>query len=500
MNLKLPKSYHNRISYIGTIISLINILLMFVFAIVSAFRVESSLYDGLYLFLVLPSFLVFGLFLIPVGMFFNIRKSKRNNTNLIEKSLVIDLNNKHQRNALVIFAIGTLLFVVFTMVGSYEAFHYTESNNFCGTMCHTVMEPEYNAYQNSSHAKVMCVECHIGSGAEWFVKAKISGLYQVYSVLFDKYPTPIPTPIHNLRPAKETCEQCHWPQKFYPNLLRSKKHYLTDEANTEWNIDLKIKVGTTHNSKDLKKGIHWHINNDVKIEYITTDEKREMIPYVRSINLATNDTVIFENTMDPITKEGIDTIAFRTMDCLDCHNRPAHNFNTPQQMIDYAMADGEISKSLPNIKSISMELLFADYSTTDSALMVIENKITAYYKDKYPEIFKNDKALIDKAIARITKDFQNNFFPEMKANWDSYPVHIGHKTYLGCFRCHSGTHQSKDGELISKDCNLCHAIMSQGSDSLEVAPFNGYLEFKHPVDIDGEWKENLCSDCHRNLF
>lgn len=168
-----------------------------------------------------------------------------NKSKTIERKLpFIDLNRKDHRNAFLIFAAGTTIFLFISALGSYEAFHYTESTEFCGTLCHSVMNPEYTAYQNSAHAKVRCVECHVGTGADWYVKSKLSGLYQVYAVIANVYPKPIPTPIKNLRPARETCEECHWPQKFYSRQLRTEKHFLTDEKNSEWDISLIMKIVT----------------------------------------------------------------------------------------------------------------------------------------------------------------------------------------------------------------------------------------------------------------
>ena len=86
-------------------------------------------------------------------------------------------------------------------LGSYRVFEETESPQFCGALCHTVMKPEYTAYKISPHSRVRCTECHIGPGASWFVRAKLSGLYQVYATVTDVYPRPIPVPVQNLRPA-----------------------------------------------------------------------------------------------------------------------------------------------------------------------------------------------------------------------------------------------------------------------------------------------------------
>jgi len=264
--MKLPQSSYNWTSLIGAVIAIISLFMMGFLLAISLFINVGSSYLGLVIYIILPGFLLLGLILIPVGMVRRMKKLKREK--VVEQSRwpQVNLNIKQHRNAFVIFVISTTVFLFLSAVGTYEAFHYTESVEFCGTLCHEVMDPEYVTYQGSSHARVACVDCHVGSGADWYVRSKLSGLYQVYSVLFKKYPQPIETPISNLRPARETCEECHWPEKFYASLLRTEKHYLADERNTEWDIALRMKIGAEYSALGLQEGIHWHINPDVKIE------------------------------------------------------------------------------------------------------------------------------------------------------------------------------------------------------------------------------------------
>ncbi|MBI9068762.1 MAG: NapC/NirT family cytochrome c [Salinivirgaceae bacterium] len=499
--MKLPASYYNLISYIGVTVSSISIFMIIFMLILTSVVGETNAYIGIIIFLILPILLVIGLVLIPIGMWNRTRKAKKSPETLMERRLILNLNNKTHLNAAIIFIFGTLLFVLLTGVGSYQLYHYSESVEFCGKVCHEAMKPEYVAYQNSSHAKVTCAQCHIGSGAEWFVKAKISGMYQVYSVLANKVPRPIPTPIENLRPARETCEKCHWPEKFYENSLRSEKYFIADENNTEWDIHLEMKLGPKVSSMGLSEGIHWHINQNIKIEYAYTDKKREVIPWVKYINLETGDTIIYNDQNDLLGEGALDTLETRTMDCMDCHNRPAHNYLTPSKFMNAAIANGTVPKELPEIKQVSMGLLHAQYTNTDSALQTISNELSSYYLENYPEIIKEKPELLTKAIAGVIKGFNANIFPEMNVTWDAYPDHIGHMEFNGCFRCHNNTHESASGKIISRDCKLCHSIIAQGeADSLNVAYYNESLEFHHPIDIDGAWKEALCSECHRYLY
>jgi hypothetical protein len=264
-----------------------------------------------------------------------------------------------------------------------------------------------------------------------------------------------------------------------------------------------MKIGPSHSSQGLTEGIHWHINKNVKIDYIAKSSDRLEIPWVRYINLATGDTTIYQDSNNSLNSDEIAERKheLREMDCMDCHNRPSHNYETPQDFIDHAIAGGIIPVELPNVKSIAMKVLYATYNTEDSALLAIEEELNKYYSKKYPEFYNGEDSLVNKAIEGIQNEFKKNIFPEMKASWDVYPDHIGHVEYNGCFRCHSGFHESEQGSTISNDCNLCHTILLQGTpDSLEVAQFNNHLEFKHPEDIDDAWKEMLCSECHRYLY
>ncbi|TFG98470.1 MAG: cytochrome C, partial [Calditrichales bacterium] len=280
MKLRLPHSTQNWISLIGATIAVISLFMIIFLFVITGVLAQQGSYMGLVIYILLPGVMITGLLLIPLGMLLTIRKQKKESEEEIPDWPKINLNDVRHRNAFFIFAIGTTIFLFLSAVGSYEAFHYTESVEFCGTLCHEVMQPEYVAYQHSSHARVACVACHVGSGVDWYMRSKLSGMYQVYAVLAGVFPRPIPTPVHNLRPARETCEQCHWPEKFYTKNLHYERHYLNDEENTAWGITLQMKIGASHAALGLQEGIHWHINQDVKIEYISGDEKHETIPWV----------------------------------------------------------------------------------------------------------------------------------------------------------------------------------------------------------------------------
>ncbi|HEX2867559.1 MAG TPA: NapC/NirT family cytochrome c [Ignavibacteriales bacterium] len=494
MQRKYPLSAYNWTSLVGLTIAIIAAIMIIFLFVISAFIQQGSSYLGLVIYILLPAFLIVGLILIPVGMYFKIRKERKHKEAEPTRWPQIDLNNERHRNGFIFFAVGTALFLLLSAIGSYGAFNFTESVEFCGTICHTVMKPEYTAYQHSPHARVACVECHVGTGANWYVKSKMSGLYQVYAVTIGNYPRPIPTPVRNLRPARETCEHCHWPSKFYARQLTLQRHYLADDANTEWDINLVLKIGPTLSALGLQEGIHWHINPNTKIEYAAKDEQRQTIPWVRYTDLKTGKSTVFKVADDNTNPQ---TAGTRVMDCIDCHNRPSHNYLPPAVFVNNAINAGDVSKDIPGIKSLAMEIFSKDFSTTDSTMNYIRAQVVNHYKES--GYYDANKAKVDRAVKGLQAQFSQNIFPEMRVKWSAYPNNIGHLNFQGCFRCHDGNHTSDDGRVISKDCNLCHTIVAQGSpQNLEASNVNSSLEFKHPVDV-GFTPDMNCTDCHSGL-
>lgn len=499
--MKLPKHYYSWTTFIGGAIAAFSLFLIIILFLISTVFGLGDNYSGLFTFIILPVFMFSGIAMILIGKMVRVRKAKSKPEPDEVKFPIVDFNDPKQRTLVFMIVAGLAVFVVLSALGSYQAFHYTESNEFCGTLCHDVMEPEYTAYQGSAHERVNCVECHVGSGAGWYVKSKLSGLYQVYSVLAKAYPQPIPTPLHNLRPAQETCEKCHWPEKFYDRKYVSHKHYIADEENSEWDITMVMKTGPAFRGMGLEHGIHWHINKDVKIEYASTSIKRDTIVYVKYTNLKSGEVKIYQDEQFPVAESEVAKLEFRTMDCLDCHNRPSHNYKSPQHFFDNAMTAGNISKDLPDIKIAAMDILKNEYPDKDSAFRAIENGIYSYYDLMYPELLESDKDKIDQAIAAIKDGYSKNVFPFMKVTWNKYPNYLGHIENNGCYRCHNDSFKNQDEKVISRDCNLCHHIKEQGAPgAMEYANDKEYLEFEHPINIKDKWKTKLCAECHSELY
>lgn len=493
----IPRYAINRLSFGGVVIfvvAAVAILLSFTLAELTG---ETNPYIGIFIYMVLPVFLGLGFALILFGMFLTRRKIRKFGDGAIPRRPRIDLSRGAHRNTLILIVVGLVVFAGVSVVGSYQAFHHTESVSFCGSTCHTVMKPELVAYGNSSHARVACVKCHVGPGAGFYAKSKLSGAYQVYAVATNKYPRPIPTPIENLRPAQETCEQCHWPEKFFGAQQKLFNHFMYDEENSYWPINLLIKTGGGDPGQGLASGIHWHMNIEMEVEYIARDEKRQDIPWVRIKDRQTGRVTIYQNEEDPLTDEEIAAATPRTMDCMDCHNRPSHKYRSPSDALDFVLTTGQMDPSIPEIKLIAEEAMLADYETEDEAVEGIADYILTYYGDNYPDFYQENTDLLEDAVLAAQTQFKLNFFPEMKVRWDVYPDNIGHFIFPGCMRCHTINHRSDDGRQIKTDCSACHAIIAQGSgERAESGVSEEGLPFVHPEDIEEAWKEMACFECH----
>jgi len=494
MKKKFPGSFYNPITLVGSALSIISFGLILFLMLLEALTAEHKPYVGILAFVILPAFLIIGLLLIAIGIIREHRKEKLGQAK--EKRLPsIDFNNPRHRFLVSGFAVITIILLLFSAFGSFKAYEYTDSDEFCGTVCHSVMEPEYTAYKYSPHAKVGCVQCHIGPGTGWFVRSKLSGAYQVYAVLFNKYPKPIPTPIENLRPAQETCEQCHWPKHFFSEKLHQNTYYLSDEENSKWNLDLLIKIGGGNIEAGPTSGIHWHMNIANSVTYLAADSQRMVIPWVR-VKDRNGKVTIYKSTEIHIDEKQISEEKLRRMDCIDCHNRPTHIYHPPERSINHVMSLGWIDPDLPFIKSLSLESLENSYSSKETALDSIKIIIENFYKDNYSEIASRKKDAIIRSINELQKIYSRNYFPSMNVNWKRFPEHIGHMYSPGCFRCHDGKHFSDDGKVLSKDCNTCHTILAQKIEKDTIRVSLEGIKYRHPVDIGNAWMEMNCSDCH----
>jgi hypothetical protein len=414
-------------------------------------------YVGILVFLILPGIFVGGLLLIPLGLWLRRRQLQRKGE-LPDKYPQIDFRQPILRRTFAVVSALTVLNGGILGTATYRGVEYMESVQFCGQACHTVMTPEFTAYQNSPHQRVGCVQCHIGPGAPWFVRSKLSGVRQVFAVTFNTYSRPIPSPVQHLRPARETCEQCHWPQKFTGDKFIVRTQYSEDEANTPMTSVLVLKIGgVTHQGR---VGIHGrHLNDFERISYISTDGRRQVIPRVTYIDDDGKTVEYVSQDVKP-TPEELARAETRVMDCVDCHNRPTHAFELPERAVDKAMFEGRISTQLPWIKKKAVELLRAEYPDRQTASLKIVQSLSDFYRTSYPALYPKHRAMIESSADAVKNIYLRNVFPDMKVTWGTHPNNIGHQDFLGCFRCHDGNHAAPDGRVIKNDCDSCHTVLA----------------------------------------
>jgi hypothetical protein len=414
-------------------------------------------YIGILIFLILPGVFILGLLLIPIGILLRRRRLIAKGE-LLEVYPAIDLRQPMVRQGILLVGIATFLNIIIFGTASYRGVAYMDSTQFCGQTCHTVMEPEFTAYQGSPHAHVNCVECHIGPGAGWFVQSKLSGVRQVFAVTFHTYSQPIHAPVRFLRPARETCEQCHWPQRFTGDKFVVKTTYKDDEKNTPQTTAMLLKVGGRTWQGSV--GIHGrHLDEGARIRYISIDDQRQVIPVVyytddkgKSIEYVSSDI--------QATKQQLAAGEHRSMDCVDCHNRPTHAFDLPEGAVNRQMAAGFISPELPFIRKKAVELLKADYPDRDTARQRIVDDLNSFYRTNYPAVYNSRRALVGQSADNVANIYLRNIFPAMKMTWGVHPNNLGHNDFPGCFRCHDGSHVSSDGGVISNDCSACHNLLA----------------------------------------
>lgn len=489
----LPTTFFNPVSYLGGAVSVVSFILILFLFTVEMLGVPMQPYVGIITFVVLPGIMLLGIAVSLYGM----RREKRRRLRTGSETAVfptLDLNDPVQRTRFTFASILVFILLLGTAFGSYQVYHFTESVTFCGQICHQVMKPEFVAYSNSPHSRVTCADCHVGSGADWYVKSKLSGAYQIYSVIFKKYSQPIPTPVHSLRPAQGTCEQCHYPQHFHNDIQVNKTYYMKDEANTPWSVSLLMKISGGRSESGPTSGIHWHVNRDHAVTYTAVDSQRQNIPVVRvRYPDASEDEFVTTDEFDASALAAGET---RTMDCIDCHNRPTHIYRSPEETINAEMSHGTITPTLPSVRLTVSEALTQEYADDEAAMQGIASYITDFYRLRHPALFASRRAEIDSAVSVAKRIYERNFFPYMRVSWKRYPNNIGHFNNLGCFRCHDNKHVSKKtGKVLSNDCNTCHTILSQGTSLASNISPKG-LEFLHPVDIGDAWKTMNCIDCH----
>ena len=445
----------NIISLIGTLMMVASLLFILALLVMQAMGFQGGAYLGIVTFVVLPMMFLAGIFTVPLGIWLKKRRDAKAAAEgrPVGHLPVIDLNKKSTRGVLLGFIALAVPVIALAAGLTFKAVHYMDSTEFCGMACHKVMEPEHTAFQRSPHVRVGCAGCHIGPGAQWFVKAKISGSWQLIAVALDLYPRPIPTPVHSLRPANGTCEQCHWPTKFVGERLKVRTHYAEDEANTEMKTALMVKVGGKQAGQS--QGIHWHVDPNHQVRY-RADPTREIMYEVELTDLAEGGTKKLFKGAEP-APEGTE---WRTMDCVDCHNRASHIYRSPEFEVDLALEEGRIDRSLPYIRREGLRIITEkEYASHAEARDGIAAAVKAFYVQNYPDLAGTPA--VEQAGKALGDAYAWNNFPHMKVKWNTYPNHVGHQDSPGCFRCHDNKHKTDDGAKIGKKCSTCHNIVAE---------------------------------------
>ncbi len=500
MKKLFPPSFYNPLSFVGAIIILFNIGLMIFLAIIAMVSKHPKPYADLIIFIALPIIIFFGLVLVVVGI---VRERRRlRDGGVIEQRFpLIDFNNPKHRTLVLVFSCGFLIMSLLYAFAGFKTYEYTESDTFCGVICHSsgqsIHKAENLSYSYSSHAKVGCSTCHVGSGVKYFVIYKLRGMKQLFDVLTNQIPRPIPTPVVDLRPAQDVCESCHGPKYQFYERLEARKFFLSDRGNTPWDLDLLLRMGTPGLKSDRPPKMHWHSSTTEEIIYDASDPKRVNIPWVHVKRLDGKVRTYRTRGSSPEVPEPAENLK-RRMDCVDCHNRAAHSFRHPADTLNILLSIGLVDPTLPDIKSTAVRSMEGEYRTLDEGKEAIRKAITEFYRTTHPSVAAAKKDAIDRAITELQRGYERNYDPLMKVSWKNFPNNRGHRHSPGCFRCHDGNHVSEDGTILSKDCNLCHVLLEHtvsGEGSGESAVIRR-LAYPHPVDIGDSYLTMNCSDCH----
>jgi hypothetical protein len=362
------------------------------------------------------------------------------------------LRQQFTRRRIVFLAVVSVFFVLLA-IGGIQAWEWSNSPEFCAEICHDVHPEEAPAYQDSYHAQVKCVECHMGRlGTLRNVVLKASHAVHLPAVLFDTWERPLIA--RTTRPANESCEKCHWPESFHDDTVREIKHFATDAENSETSTYLIMHVGGGTAREGRGKGVHWHIENEV--EYIATDEQKTVVPWVR-VTFQDGRTVVYQDVTYDLTEQQIADAEKYTMDCVACHNRIGHPFPYPERALDEALTLNRIDREMPEVKAKAMELLDAEYDSPEEARAAVE-EMREVYVESYPDVAAAKPESIDQAEQTLKEILERFLFEEEDLSWRSFPDHDGHKVFSGCFRCHDGKHLDESGNSIRLHCNICHSL------------------------------------------
>ena len=462
----LPWLWGNWISLLGTTCTTVSGNAILIVTVVDIVSEGANKYAATFGYLIMPPIFVLGLALIALGIWR--QRGGEEGRGTMSRALDMVLEDRLSRRRMVFVVLATFLNITLVSVAAYQGISYMNSPAFCGQLCHSVMEPEFAAYKRSPHARVRCVDCHIGEGASWFARSKLSGMRQVWATATGEFSRPVPTPIKHLRPARETCEKCHWTEKFHGARLLVRHAYGDDAENTRVTNVVRLNVGGRDKRTGRYVGIHWHVAPDVRIEYEALDDKRTSIGKVFMTQAGKTTTYMPNKKL-----QGKPVKERRVMDCVDCHNRPTHIYDpTPEVAVDRALAHARLDVSLPYLRKQAVALLKGEKAEPARAAQRLLQGLTSYYRKNHPEVAIKKPKAITAAGQELGRIYKRNIYPRLNITWNTYPNHIGHRqTSVGCFRCHDDEHTSTSTgkkKTIPQDCDVCHEVLAEGEKKPEV--------------------------------
>ena len=486
----------NMLSLVGLFIAVLNIGLIVFLCIVEVFSARAHPYADLVIWIVLPAIVLLGVVLIVVG----IRRERRKELagGPAERSFeVIDLNDpKHRKKGFVLLMILLLLSLLYAFSG-YKFYEFSESKTFCGS-CHRVMGPETRSNEYSVHARLACTDCHVGPGAKYFFISHLKGARQAIKLLFNRYSRPIPTPVADLRPSQDICENCHGPKYQISERLESRTYFMSDKGNSRKTMNMLLRMGKADVTLEKPPKMHWHSGTTEEIVYAVTDPKLVDIPWVR-VKRLDGKVRVYRSPESKLSDDEVAKAGTRRMDCIDCHNRSGHPSNPPAYILNAMLARGLVDPALPEIKLVAIQALEARYASLDEAHKGIDAAIRDFYRKAYPAVAKDKEAAIAAVSKALQGAYDRNYDPHMQVSWRNFANDQGHLFAPGCFRCHDGKHRTEDGIVLSRDCSLCHLLIErapgQASAGNQQAVFR-VMGYPHPVDIGDLWKQMLCHECH----
>lgn len=488
------------ICFVGALLAVIGVGGISVSFLADLFVQQAGPYQALFTFVLFPAIALAGLLIFSLGLFVERRRRRIAVDAKAPRHPALDLRRGTHRLVFSVLVLLASAATVGAIVGSLNAFEYTESTEFCGEFCHAPMGPESIAHRNSPHANVRCTECHVGPGGDRYVKAKLSGLRQVYQLAMDSYERPIHAPGSGIPGSHLTCEGCHWPQREVGFVLDNRTRYGYDLGNSKRSLQIMLRVG---NGKERENGrqqgnIHWHTIEEGAVSFRALDDtKREIVRVtVKKPDGTKRVYDLHEDGERKYADERVEALPSFDIECLDCHNRPAHRFLTPDEAVDRALEDRLIDPSVPFIKRVAIRALATEYPTTEAALEGIRDQISEYYSEQFAGTVLERTDHIESAIASVQKIYQRNIFPEMKINWETYPDNIGHRTSPGCFRCHAGKHVASDGKVLDNNCDKCHVFFQKDRELQSLLEVPADASFVHPFAHEKHYTDINCWECH----